>query len=246
MLTHTIRALSLLALLTVAHALRPFSSNNVAVFTANAFASVTNLLPEKARESWQAYGSLVAVVTGNPTPLAMRFADASSASKIDLALVRAGQAASGRPARLTEVLNQVGRTGRRAEQSVAFQPRRQSRFDKVPLPFIPALESSFISNPSLLAFPSMINADGIELPHPSLGVFGLQQQFNNFERNDESVSEASVWVWEPILHKPLPSSPFNFPAKTTAPLQRASNASQACPQPNKGTKGIVSIKGQSC
>ncbi len=242
MLTHTIRALSLLALIVVAHTLRPFSSNNVTVFAAQAVTSATRLLPEKTLERWLDFGSLAALVTGNSDPLARRFANSA-------ALVRSDDLAPGKPVRQTAFANRAGRTGRRVERTASYQAGRPRHMGGVPLPFIPGLEVSLTSNPSLLTFPTLLTTEGFELPQHSFGalqVFGLQQQFNNFERSDETVSEESAWPLEPGLHKPLPAATPNMTFRRLAPFPHAASNAQACPQAATSTKGILSTKGQSC
>ncbi len=260
MLTHTIRALSLLALIAVAHTLRPFSSNNVTVFAANAVTSVARLLPAQTLERWQDFGSLAALVTGHPDPLANRFAQFAET----VALARSDSFAPSKPLRQTAFANRAGRMGRRVARTTSYQARGQRNVGGVPLPLIPGLEASLLTDPSLLTFPPLLTAEGFDLPHHSfgppafgvpafgapafgaLGAFGLQQRFNNFERDDEAVSEEPTSFLETGAHKPLPAAAPKLTFRTLAPLQRTNSNAQACPQSAKNTKGSVSTKGQSC
>lgn len=245
MLTHTIRALSLLALIAVAHMLRPFSLNNVTVFAASAITSVAQLLPEQTWEHWQDFGSLAALVTGNPAPFTNRFANVAekaSTAKADLALVQLGNLRQNK----STSSNQAGHVGRRMQRTASYEARRQNNLGGVPLPHIPGLESSLLSNPSLMAFPPLITAESSELSQHSFGVFGLRQQLNSFEQDDESVSEESSWLLETVVQKPIPTSTPNLTFRMITPLQRVNSSAQACPRPVKSTKGIVSTKGQSC
>lgn len=243
MLTHTIRALTLLALLVAAHTLRPFSTNNVTVFATQAVTSVARLLPEKTLERWQDFGSLAALVTGNANPFTQRFASSGE----NVVVARLNNLEQGKSVRQTALATQPGRTLRRFEMTAVRQDRRSSNFG-VPMPFIPDLESSLISSPGLMAFPPTITVEGLELPTHSggLGVFGLQQQFNGIVREEEAVSEEISWSLETIVHKPNPAATPKLIFRVLAPLQRANSNALACPQPTKGTKGIVSTKGQSC
>jgi hypothetical protein len=243
MLTHTIRALVLLVLLVVAHTLRPFSTSNVAVFATQAVTSVAHLLPEKTLDRWQDFGSLVALATGNANPFTQRFASSGET----VVVARLNNLEQGKPVRQTASVTQTGRTPRRFDRAASIQDRRASNFG-VPLPFIPDLESSLISNPSLMAFPSTITVEGLELPTHSGGggAFGPQQQFNSIVREEEAVAEEISWSLETVVHKPNSSAAPKLTFRMLAPLQRVNSNALACPQPTKSTKGIVSTKGQSC
>lgn len=242
MLTHTIRALSLLALIAIAHTLRPFSVNNVTAFTVGAVTSVAQLLPAQTLERWQDFGSLAALVTGNPDPFAHRFANFAEKARTDMTL--AGVVGSGQGSLAKS--KQANRVGRRFERTVSYQAQRQSKSGGVPMPFIPGLETSLLSSPSLMAFPPLIHVEGTELPSRSFGGFGLRQQFNSFERDDESVSEEAAWLLETVVQKPIPASVPNLTFRMIAPLPRVNSSAQACPRPVKSTKEIGSTKGQSC
>lgn len=245
MLTHTIRALSLLTLIAVAHTLRPFSPDNVTVFAAHAVTSAARWLPAETLARWQDYGSLAALVTGHPDPLARRLANFAER----VALARTDGFAQSQPVKQTAFANRAGRMSRRVERTASYQARRQRNLGEVPLPFIPSLAASLLTKPNLLTFPPLLTAEGLELPNHSfgaLGVFGLQQQFNNFERADEAVSEESSWLLETGVLQPLPAAVPKLIYKTLAPPQRANSNAQACPQAAKSAKGSVSTKGQSC
>ena len=244
MLTHTIRALALLALIVVAHTLRPFSASNVIVFANQAVSSATRLLPEKTLERWQDFGSLAALVTGNSDPFTSRFANAGE----NVVVARLNNYESGKAVKRFASTMQAGRTIRRSERTAAIQERRSRNFGGVPMPFIPDLESSLISNPSLMAFPPVINSRGLEFPTYSSGsgAFGLQQQSNNFAREEEAVSQEASWFLETIMQKPVPATIPNLTLRMLVPLQRTGSNALACPQPPKNTKRIVSTKGQSC
>jgi hypothetical protein len=244
MLTHTIRAFTLLALIVVAHMLRPFSMGNVIVFTDQAVSSVAHLLPEKTLERWQDFGLLAALVTGNSDPFTSRFANVGE----NVMITRLNNYEPGKPVKQIALMTQTGRTARRFERTAFGQGRRSNNFGGVPMPFIPDLESSLISNPSLMAFPPVITVQGLELPARTsgLGVSGLQQQLDNFVREEEAVSEETSWFLETVVQKPVPATIPNLTLRMFAPIQRANSNAFACPQPAKNTKGIVSTKGQSC
>lgn len=244
MLTHTIRALALLALIVVAHMLRPFSTSNVIVFADQAVSSVAHLLPEKTLERWQDFGLLAALVTGNSDPFTSRFANAGE----NVVIARSNSYEPGKPVKQIVLMTQTARTTRRFERAALSQGRRANNFGGVPMPFIPDLESSLISNPSLMAFPLVISVQGLELPTRvgGSGVFGSPHQFDNFAHDEEAVSEETSWVLETGVQKPVPATIPNLTLRMFAPLQRTNSNALACPQPAKTTKGIVSVKGQSC
>lgn len=244
MLTHTIRALTLLALIVVAHTLRPFSTSNVIVFADQAVSSVAHLLPEKTLERWQDFGLLAALVTGNSSPFTSRFANPGE----NVVVARSNRYESGKPVKQMVSMTHIGGTSRRFERTTSSQGRRSNNFGGVPVPFIPDLESSLISNPSLMAFPPVVSVQGLELPTRAdgLGVFGLRHQFDNVAHDEEAVSEETSWILETGVQKPVPATIPNLTLRMFAPLQRTNSNALACPQPAKTTKGIVSVKGQSC
>lgn len=244
MLTHTIRALTLLTLIVVAHTLRPFSMGNVIVFANQAISSAAHLLPEKTLERWQDFGLLAALVTGNSDPFTSRLGNTGE----NAVVVRLNYYESGKAVKQIASTTQSDRTARRFEKAASIKYPRSNNFGGVPMPTIPDLESSLISNPSLMAFPPVITVPGLELPAHAdgLGVFGLHQQFNSFVREEENVAEEASWFLETVVQKPVPATIPNLTLRLLAPPQRANSNALACPQPAKSTKGIVSTKGQSC
>lgn len=249
MLTHTIRALTLLALVIVAHTLRPFSPNNVTVFASQAVTSVASLLPAKTLERWQNFGSLAAFVTGNPAPFTNRFANPAE----NAVIARLDNLGPSKLAKQLAETNQKVRISNRLERKTALQTRRHTNIGGVPMPYIPDLESSLIATPSLMAFPHAGTVEGIQLPSRAgkalrdLEVFGIQQQFNNFEQDDESLSENFSWLLETVVHKPKSATIPSLDLRMLTPLNRSNSNAQACPQPARNSKGIVSTKGgQSC
>src|SRR5581483_9671630 len=65
MLTHTIRAFSLVGLLLIAHLIKPFSLGNVAAFTRQTFHSLAFVLPQTTVARLERAGELVALVGSN-------------------------------------------------------------------------------------------------------------------------------------------------------------------------------------
>jgi hypothetical protein len=89
MLTHTIRALTLLGLIAVAHLVRPFSWENLTTFGVTTASSIAQMLPEKTLNRLANAGLLAALVTGNwsnnfgaESLLAGRFTDQVLASNL--------------------------------------------------------------------------------------------------------------------------------------------------------------------
>lgn len=247
MLTHTIRALTLLGLMVIAHTVRPISTDNVAAFVLQTAASVGSMLPAETVQSLQEYGSLAALVTGHHELFANRLtqnapdpATAFVAPQQQTALAVKGKAVSQTAFASGAAKRPVARV------TVALQARHRRPFGSVPAPFIPGLESSLMSSrrwsaqPMLMVVPTAWeNTEA--LPRPALEIFERSWRGSEAEL-DPSVTEPAGWLLEPSQPK-FVETPALFKSPSIAPR---ANRTQACSQPGRGQTRVLGGHGQSC
>ena len=249
MLTHTIRAFSLVGLILIAHTIKPFSLGNVATFTRHTFRSFSFVLPEEALERLERAGELVALLgsgwsdTGNSPA---RLADKLLALKSGFSPLDSNKVASLKAKSASKQLSWAGRTSRRFERIArSLQARNQTRlgasFGAAPLPIIPGIEASLIPNATLMALPSF----QATLDDASQGLFPGQLKLLNLDCEWRLGLEKQTWIPEEALLKlqEAQSPAPNFKVRT---LNQRASKSQACSQSGKPTDSRSGNGKQSC
>jgi hypothetical protein len=244
MLTHTIRAFSLVGLILIAHTIKPFSLGNVAAFTRYTFRSFSFVLPEEAVERLERAGELVALWgsglsdTGNSP---VRLADKWLALKSGFAPVDSVKVASLKAKAASKQLNWSGKTSRRPERIArSLQAHNQTNLGATPLPIIPGIEASLIPSATLMTFPTAFGAASEDAQELSPG----QLKLFNLERELRLTSDKPTWIPEEALLK-LQEAQYPAPNIKVHIFQRASKG-QACSQSGKaGDARSVNGK-QSC
>jgi hypothetical protein len=250
MLTHTIRAFSLVGLILIAHTIKPFSLGNVAAFTSHTFHSFSFVLPEAAVDRLERAGELVALL-GSGWGDAGRLADKLVAFRADFSPANTNEVASLKAKTAGKRLSWAGKTAHRIERIArSLQAHKQNsngadsgaNFGAAPLPIIPGIEASLIPSATLMAFPSLSTAAS-DSAQDSQWLFPLQPKLFNLDCEWRSSFEKQTWIPEEALLK-LQEAQFPTP-KMRVFTQRASNG-QACPQAGKTPGARSGNSKQSC
>jgi hypothetical protein len=259
MLTHTIRALTLIGLITVAHAAKPFTLDNLASFAVTTAVSIAQVLPEKTLGRLEKAGMLAALVTGNwnnslsnEKLLSSRFTDQFNAVQAPVSLEKAPRQARRQPAHPVKSGNRMSLAGKPVLLAARreFQPSRNfRRWASAPVPSIPGLKLSLISNATLVALPQLPMVRGT-LDSPANDGAGFNLLFNEAACEQTASPKEIEWVTEEISFRPTATAFRVQTAKTQifkvhVISPRLVNG-QACSQPVKGAPRAAGSGRQSC
>jgi hypothetical protein len=242
MLTHTIRAFSLMGLLLIAHAIKPFSLGNVAAFTSQTFYSLSFVLPQTAVDRMEQAGELVARLGGSwgetgrwADKLVALRASFSPNDTTEAALLKV-RVAGKRPVSARKIAQRTERNAR------SLQVRNENSGGAAPLPIIPGIEASLISGAALMSFSSFSSAasdSAQDVPE----FLPLQQKLFNLDCERGIGFEKQRWLPEDAL---LKLQEAQLPTlKVRVSTQRASQGA-ACPQAGKASTSSAGNNKQSC
>ena len=252
MLTHTIRAFSLVGLILIAHIIKPFSLGNVAAFTRHTFRSFSFVLPEATVERLERAGELAALLgsgwsEADDSPA--RLADKLLALKSGFSPVDSDKVASPKARAASKQLSWTGKPARRSERIArSLQAHNQTGLGAssgaAPLPIIPGIEASLIPSATLMISPSPRPAlgyaleDSQELFPGQLKLFNLDCEWrSSFERQNRLPEEALLKLQE---------AQFTAPSVRVHIFNQRSSKSQACSQSGKPTDARSGNGKQSC
>jgi hypothetical protein len=244
MLTHTIRAFSLVGLILIAHTIKPFSLVNVTAFTRHTLRSFSFVLPEEAAARLEHVGELAALL-GSSWSESSNLADKLVALKSSFSPADSNEVASLKAKPVSKQSSMAAKPTRRLVRIVGnLQARNRTGFGAAPLPIIPGIEGSLIPSATLMALPSFNTAGG-DGAQDSQGLFPVQPKMLNLDCEWRSSFEKQTWIPEEVLQK-LQDVQFSAPnVKVRVFTQRASNG-QACPQSGKTAVPITGNGKQSC
>jgi hypothetical protein len=250
MLTHTIRAFSLVGLLLIAHLIKPFSLGNVAAFTRHTLHSLSFVLPQTAIDRLERAGELVAL-WGSPWGETGDVADKLAALRAGFSPADTNQMVSLNVRATGKRSNWAGKPAHRIEKIARSLQARNPTSNgagsgagsgATPLPIIPGIEASLIPSATLMAFPALSTAAS-DSAQDSEGLLPLQPKWFNLDCERRSSFEKQTWIPEEALLK-LQEAQFPAP-KVRVFTQRANNAS-ACQQPGKAPGSNSGNNKQSC
>ncbi len=252
MLTHTIRAFSLVGLILIAHTIKPFSLGNVAAFTRHTFRSFSFALSEEAVKRLERVGELVALWgsgwsdTGNSP---VRLADKLVALKSGFSPVDSDQVASLKAKPASKQFSWIEKHSRRFEKATrSLQAGNQTNlgadFGSTPLPIIPGIEASLIPSAILMALPSFHTALD-EASEGSQELIPSQLKLLNLDCERRLGFEKQTWIPEEALLK-LQEAQFPAPNVKVRIFNQRASKSQACSQSGKTTDARSGNGKQSC
>jgi hypothetical protein len=252
MLTHAIRALSLVGLILIAHTIKPFSLGSVAAFTRQTLRSLSFALPEEAMQRLERTGELVALLGSGWSDASnspARLADKLLALKSSFSEVDSDQVASLKAKAARKQLDWAGKASRRSEKVVrSLQARNQTgsgtSFGAAPLPSIPGIEASLIPSATLMALPSFHTAAS-DTAEDSQELFPSQFKLLNLDCEWRLGFETKTWIPEETLLK-LQEAQFPAPNVKLRIFNQRPSKSQACSQSGKATDAHLGNGKQSC
>ena len=248
MLTHTIRALTLLVLVVIAHVVKPFSLENLITFALTATASITQVLPEKTLGKLEKAGLLAVVVTGNwnrglagESLLSSRLSN-----QVNVAPPPAMVAAQSWRTndRTGQNLTATRKPAPALTRSENVSGRSRVRFGAAPLPAIPGLNLSLLPNSALLAQPQLpLSARVLPKSQPSKILVNPVQ--SAVEEAPAMFPKESSWTSEEVFFGPI-SSAFQPQTIQLRILSQRPVSGAACAQPVQGMTRPVRVSRQSC
>ena len=250
MLTHTIRAFSLVGLLLIAHIIKPFSLGNVAAFTRHTFYSLSFVLPQTAIDRLERASELVALL-GSGWGETGDLADKLVALRTGLSPADNNQMVSLKARAAGKRTSWTGKPTHRIEKIArSLQARNQTSngagsgagSGAAPLPIIPGIEASLIPSATLMAFPTLTTAAS-DSAQESEGLLPLQPKWFNLDCERRSSVEKQTWIPEEAL---LKLQEAQFPAPKVRIFTKRASSGSACQQPSKTPGSNSGNNKQSC
>lgn len=249
MLTHSIRALTLLVLIAIAHTVKPFSVANLTSFALTTAASLTQVLPEQTLGKLEKAGLLAVVVTGNWTRnlageglLSNRFSHQMNAAAQQT--VAAATQTPHRAARTGQAVAAFRKASRLIAQHETLFGRSGKQVANAPLPTIPGLHLSLLPN-TMLRVQSQMPLAAEVLPQTKPSRILVSPVLNEADCAPAELPKESSWTSEEVFFGPI-SSAFQPQTIQWHVVSQRPVSGTACAQPVQGTQRSVRVSRQSC
>lgn len=253
MLSQTIRMLSLLGMIAIAHTMRPFSLENVSNFAVGAAHSLVSLLPEETIENLAEARTLAALVTGGTDGnklLANRFTQQrQTSSLVRQSKLIAQRKVIGQSTLLGKRLNTVVKRTGQMEPRGVLQARNKSNQFAVPLPLIPGVAVRMLPNVAIMALPQLSEAAPeamLETTNQAFGSYRIKQELPGAVCEQFVMSERIARRLEELRINALNATANGSDLIKVQLLKQRIVNGQACQQPTiREQRAPVSGK-QSC